>query len=140
MGRVIVVLAFSLLGFFGGASYANEIDHSDCFAFDDNSKTIVQYQCKENRNVIIPDSIRGIKVIAIGDEVFAHLKLTSVTLPIGEQVQIERPMLPLFSSVSIYNGFEKLNLGVGQKSGVYQWDGNFWFSATATKNPPILEE
>ena len=55
----------------------------DCFGFDDETGTITDYYkdmgC--SKDVIIPSTIDGVAVIAIGDEAFKDKELTSVTIP-----------------------------------------------------------
>ena len=67
------------------------IASEECFVFDENTQTITDYLCFDGNteslpsitDVVIPSSINGISVTAIGDGAFAENNLTSVVIPDG---------------------------------------------------------
>ena len=67
------------------------IASEECFVFDEGTQTITDYLCIDGNteslpvitDVVIPSSINGISVTAIGDWAFAENNLTSVVIPDG---------------------------------------------------------
>ena len=61
-----------------GILYTDE----DCFTFDENTKTITDYNKKKcPKEVVIPEEIRGIPVIHIGEDAFQGKGLKKVIIP-----------------------------------------------------------
>ena len=67
------------------------IASEECFVFDENTQTITDYLCFDGNteslpsitDVVIPSSINGISVTAIGEGAFEFNDLTSVVIPDG---------------------------------------------------------
>ena len=54
---------------------------AECFTFDDQTGTITGYDISCGTDVVIPSEINGVDVVAIGDESFMNLGITSVKFP-----------------------------------------------------------
>ena len=52
-----------------------------CYDFEKNTGTITDYNSDGGSSVVIPSTIRGVTVVAIGDEALRLKGLTSVSIP-----------------------------------------------------------
>lgn len=122
------IFGLMVLMFFGLCFSAFGQNIGDFYFKEENGGITITLYKGTTKNVVIPEKIDGLPVVAIGDYVFENYKLTSITLPnsltsVGDGAFSKNQL----TSITIPNSLSSVGMDAFEGGGNYGFD-NFYIN------------